>query len=100
MKMNKDYGTLEKNVPIGMEDSNSKGRVKFLKLFPEVGDCRWIEETENPVVRDKSGMVKSKARHSVNSIRVKMYKYDLSPKIKTYYKDDGSISGYRIWRTK
>ena len=35
-KMNKDYGSLEKNVPIGMEDSNSKGRVKFLKLFPEV----------------------------------------------------------------
>ena len=98
--MNENYGKLEKNVPIGMEDSNSKGKVKFLKLFPEVGDCRWIEETENSVSRDKSGQIKSKARHSVNSIRVKMYKYDLSPKMKTYYKDDGSVSGYRIWRTK
>ena len=98
--MSEDYGELEKNVPIGMEDSNSKGKVKFLKLFPEVGDCRWFEETENPIPKYKAGRVKSKAYKQLNSMRGQMSTYGLAPKIKTYYKDDGSVSGYRIWRTK
>ena len=98
--MSEDYGELEKNVPIGMEDSNSKGKVKFLKLFPEVGDCRWFEETENPIPKYKEGQFKSEAYKKLNSVRNQMNVHGLAPKMKTYYKDDGSVSGYRIWRTK
>ena len=98
--MSKDYGTLEKNIPIGMEDSNSRGKSRIFKLFPEVGDCRWFEETENPVPKYKSSQFKSKTYRKLNSVRNQMNAHGLAPKMKTYYKDDGSISGYRIWRTK
>ena len=98
--MSKDYGKLEKNIPVGMEDSNSRGKSRIFKLFPEVGDCRWFEETENPIPKYKAGRVKSKAYKQLNSMRGQMSKYGLAPKIKTYYSADGSVSGYRMWRTK
>tara|TARA_A100001515_G_scaffold134618_1_gene124870 strand:- start:18 stop:296 length:279 start_codon:yes stop_codon:yes gene_type:complete len=92
--MSEDYGKLEKNIPIG------DGGSKYHQIFPEVGDCRWVEETENPVPKDKTGRIMSVAKKKIYKMYSGMQRIGMAPQTKIYYSGDGSISGYRIWRTK